>query len=289
MRIGSLADIRRRARPGLIPVGQSASLDSQVATLLSGVSSPKFWFDPSDAPSRFQDAAGSSLITASDQNFARINDKTGTISALSQSVTASMPLYQTDGNLHWARADGSNDSWKSLSSVNLSATDKLTLIFGIRKRSDAATGMLMEFSPSTSANDGSFGVRAPQGAAANFAFVARGTGAAGGSDAGRVTTNVYASPISAVVFLQYDLAQASTDLQITAEINGVAPSLSLLGLAAAGGGNFGNFFLHLFRRNDAILPTTADFFGMIGIGRLLTTTEKSLCVRYMAAKTGVNF
>ena len=240
-------------------------------------------------PSMNTGAAGASPVTASDQNLARINDKTGTISALAQSVTASMPLYQTDGSLHWARADGVNDSWKSLSSVNLSASDKLTLIVGVRKRSDAATGMLMEFSPSTSGNDGSFGVRMPQGAAANFAFVARGTGAAGGSDAGRVTTNVYASPLSVVLFLQYDLAQATADLQIVAEINGTAPSLSALGLTAAGGGNFGNFFLHLFRRNDVSLPTTSDLFGVIGVGRILSAAEKSLCVRYMAAKTGINF
>ena len=261
-----------------------ATLDQQIAASL-----PRIWLDPSDSAQRFQDMAAASPISANNQSFARLNDKSGLANHVGQSSASSMLTYMTDGSLHWARADGIDDSWKSMSPVNLGGTDKLTLILGLRKRSDAATGMVLESSPSTSANDGSFGIRAPQGALANMACVARGTGATPGSDAGRMTANTFPSPVTFVLFVQYDLSQPTTELQIVVEVNGIAVPLSTIGLAAAGAGTFANFVWNLFRRNDTNLPAAVDFFGLLGYDRILNASDKALGVRrYMSSKAGVS-
>ena len=57
-------------------------------------SEPGFWFDPSDLSTLFQDAAGTTPVTAAGQSVARINDKSGRGNHATQATAAQRPQYQ---------------------------------------------------------------------------------------------------------------------------------------------------------------------------------------------------
>lgn len=268
--------------------GRLKSLDEQTAAFVASLTVPRLWLDVSDSATRYQDVAGTSLITSSGQSFARLNDKGGGANHVGQSVTPSMPLYQTDGTLHWARADGADDSWYSLANLDLSSTNKVTVIAGLRKRSDAATARFLELGPSTTTLDGTFSIRAPQGAAATFSVAGRGSATPSGTDSGFQTSPAnFPAPISAVVTLIHDLSAATLADQMKLVVNGVAVGVSGIGGTNAGGGNFASAVLNLFRRNNSLFPAAVDFYGLMIIGRLLTAAELALCHQFMASKSGV--
>lgn len=251
-------------------------LSAQVAALFASLgSTPKLWLDPSDPAARFQDQAGTTLITADGQPYGRANDKSGAANNVGQATTTSRPLWKTDGVLSWAQADGTDDSWQSLASLDLTTTDKVTVIAGIRKESDVAIGVLAELSAAATSNAGTFAIFAPNSAGlAQITFFASGTSGQSG-----VLTAVPA-PITRVVTGQADIAAPSTSIRG----NGAAGTTST---ATLGTGSFGNFLLNIFRRNNASLPFNGRLYGLMVIGRLLTADELSLCERYMAQKSGV--
>jgi hypothetical protein len=80
-------------------------------------------------------------------------------------------------------------------SVDFSATDKMTVWAGVNKQSDAAVGALVELSVSSAANNGTFYITAPAGAAgSNYFWRSKGTGDGTVSSAAN-----YAAPISNVL------------------------------------------------------------------------------------------
>jgi len=67
------------------------------------------WYDPSDLSTLWQDTAGTTAVTASNQSVARIDDKSGNGRHLTQGTTTSRPTYQESGGVHWLQFDGSDD------------------------------------------------------------------------------------------------------------------------------------------------------------------------------------
>lgn len=260
--------------------GVTSLLDAQFAAFMGSLSGPRVLLDPSRASSRFQDGAASTLVTVDGQPFARLNDASGAGNHVRQTVSGSMPAYRTDGALHWAAFDGIDDSWKSLANIDFSGTDKATVIAGVRKRSDAAAGMLVELSASFVSNPGSFALLAPHAANQPTYYFGLSSTAVD-----LVLPVGYPAPNKSVLSVAYDIAGASITDEIKPRVNGVGSATGAAG--SAGTGNFGNYPLYIGRRNDAALPAAIDLFGLIVIGRLLTADELSLCERWMASKTGV--
>lgn len=163
--------------------------------------------------------------------------------------------YDAIGWPKGARFNGST-SWMLIASLDLSSSGQLGFAVSLRKDSDAATAMLLEHSSSTANNDGTFGIRAPQGPQANnFGFALRGTGIAAGSDASRLTQGVFASPAINVLSGVIDLSAADLPSQIKPRVNGVAPILNSAGAGTpAGNGSFGVYPLYIGRRGGASLP-----------------------------------
>lgn len=67
------------------------------------------WFDPSDKLTLFQDAAGTIPVTKDGDPVALMRDKSGNGNHAKQTVSASRPIYKTDGILHWLNFDGVDD------------------------------------------------------------------------------------------------------------------------------------------------------------------------------------
>jgi len=258
------------------PIPKPETLDVQLSNFISALSDAKFWADLSLSAARFQNFAGTTAVTADGQPFARINDRAGSSNGLGTSVAASMPMYRTDGVLHWAQADGVDDFWQSLAPLDLSATSQATVIAGVRKESDASTAVICEHSASFG-NVGTFALNGPTspgfdnfGATINTGAIKSAVNAAGQvSPASRVVTGVF---------------DGTADPSAKLRVNGVQTSSQA---TASGSAKFLSATLNVFRRNATSNPFTGRLYGLIVIGRLLSASELSLCERWMASKTGV--
>jgi hypothetical protein len=186
------------------------------------------------------------------------------------SDTTKFPLYLA--------FDGSDDSLYTAANLDLSGTDKVTVFAGVTKLSDAARGSIVESGASYAAG-GTFGVLAANLAGANYQF------GMSGSTSGTVDETVagFASPHSAVLTVQMDMAGATRPAELSPRVNGVGSS------GAAGSdcvGNFGNVPLYIGRRNNASVPYNGRIQQLIVRGAQSSAAEIASTERYVAGKQG---
>lgn len=233
------------------------------------------WLDPSDLSSMFQDDAGTIPVTAAGQVVGMIRDKSGNGNHASQATAANKPILRNSGTLWWLEFDGSND-FLSTVSIDLTATNKISMFAGARKSSDAASALIAEHG-TTAGTDPSASMFGPSGGGANkFDFRVRGT-----TSAAAVTTNVaFNAPVTVAITGQGDLAAPLTVLRL----NGVqAASVT----TATGGGNFGNFPVFIGRTAGATSPFNGNIYGLIIRGVASSALAVSGTEGYMATKSGL--
>jgi len=165
------------------------------------------------------------------------------------------------------------DDFLTTASVDFTASDKMAVVMGVRKLSDAATGIAIELSASGAT--GSFYVGAPQGAAANYSFRAGGSIFSSGTSA-----SSYPSPNTSVLSGLADISGDSLSLRI----NGTQVATSA---SDQGTGNFRNDILYFGRRGGASLPMNGLDFGGICVNKTLTASQLSSAERWTAIRTGV--
>jgi hypothetical protein len=186
--------------------------------------------------------------------------------------------YDSTGFPVYLRADGVDDGMVT-NSIDFTANDKMTVVAGVRKLSDAVTyATVVELSAIYSSNNGSFTLNTPW-QDRNFAAGVRGTNFNNFStDAG---TQV--APSSYVATCLYDIGGATTSDELNLRLNGVLQS------GARGGdpstGNFGNYPLYLFRRGGTTAPFNGRFYGLTIVNKLLSTTELEQLETYTNGKT----
>lgn len=247
------ADMRRRKMNMLMSMSALASASSRVvpqALFINGEQG--VWYDPSDFSTMFQDTAGTSPVTATGQSVALIRDKSGRGNHASQSVGASMPTLQIDASgRYFLLFDGVDDSIET-ASVNFSGSDKVTVFAGIRKLSDAATGMLAELSPTSAANNGSWSIVAPSTAGANsYQFQCR------GSIQVIAGSGIFAAaPNTAVLTCIGDISGDTTSLRRNGAVVQTATG-------DQGTGNFGTWQLYIGRRGGSTLPYNGRLYSLI--------------------------
>ena len=172
---------------------------------------------------------------------------------------------------HFVQYDGTDDSF-STSSINFSATDKMSVFAGVRKLSDAAQGIFVELSATIVSNNGSFLLAAPDGATATFGFDSKGT----------VHVDAVASSLTApITRIVTGLADIAGDTA-TIRINGVQADQDT---GDQGTGNYGNYPLFIGRRNNATLPFNGRDYGIILVGKAASATEITNTESYLAANT----
>jgi len=190
-----------------------------------------------------------------------------------QRVAASTD-YDTAGFPIYLRADGSND-YMLTNSIDFTATDKMTVVAGVRKLSDAAVGEFIELSTDSRTLSGAFDVRAPNSAGTYTSF-SHGTAAAAANQEASAST--YTAPITNVVSATHDI---SGDLS-TINVNGVAGTS---GTGDKGSGNFGNYPLYLFGRGGTSLFYNGRCYGLIVRGAQSNATDLAAMTAYINADT----
>jgi uncharacterized membrane protein len=159
---------------------------------------------------------------------------------------------QGQRDCYGVRADGTDDFYTT-ASTDFTGTDKVTVFAAVRKLSDATTGTIVELSANVGSNNGSFLLRGPSGAAANYLFTSKGTSVSDNF----VTT--LASPVTNIIAAQADIG---ADVNIV-RVNGVQEGSVT---TDQGTGNYGNYPLYLFRRAGTTLPFNGDLYAFIVAG-----------------------
>lgn len=188
-------------------------------------------------------------------------------------VTAQRPTLMIDGTKNYLAFDGTDDVLVS-DSIDMTASTQLTVSAGMRKESDAAIGILAEFSDNLNNRTGSWYVAAPiDPGQAGISFVAKGTNAQYLDSLG------FASPVLAVLTAQSSLTTPMANMRV----NGVQTATSAGDL---GTGTFGNWPLYIGRRGGASNPFTGRLYGLIVRAAASNAGQVASLETYMNGKTG---
>ncbi len=212
------------------------------AALASTAYAGAVW-DFADKAALWQDSAGTTPVTDLAQPAGRAGDLTGRGQHLTQPTAGARPQYASLPNgLPGLLFDGAN-SGLSLPALDLTSTDRIVVIAGVRKTSDTSIGIIVEASPSATLNSGGFHLLGPSSAGqARYGAAQRGATAAG-----QITASGYAAPHSAVVAALANLTEPLLSLRV----NGAEVGTSR---TATGGGDFGNLPIYVGRRAGTSLP-----------------------------------
>ena len=131
--------------------------------------------------------------------------------------------------------------------INFTSTDKMTVLVGVRKFSDVSLSLLYELSVDINSYPGSLYLAAPNtpGVSGDYGAASRGTAGATGGQVAK--SAVLPAPNSAVITATHDISASLSKLMINGSSNGTN------GSSSKGSGNFGNYPLYLFARNQASL------------------------------------
>ena len=177
------------------------------------------------------------------------------------------------------RHDGLDDFVRTPVGADIAwGSDAVTLCVGANKLSDAAQGMLAEFSASVAGNNGTFNLQAPSATPGTnrYAYESNGTATA----TANATAAGFAAPHLSVQTL---LADISADT-LAGRVNGVEVITSA---TDQGTGNFGTYPLFIGRRGGTTLPYNGEWGQIIAVNRQLTASELAQLERFVASRTGV--
>jgi hypothetical protein len=180
--------------------------------------------------------------------------------------------YDTAGFPMYLRFDGVDDGMVT-NSINFTSTDKMTVWAGVRKLSDAATGVVAELSVTGATNNGIFTFFAPGGAnSASYSWRSKGS-----ISIGPDVFNV-PSPRTDVTTGIGDISGDSAILRI----NGTQAASST---ADQGTGNYGNYPLYIGRRGGSQLPFNGRLHSLIIRGAQSTAEQIAATETYVNSKT----
>lgn len=245
---------------------------------LFAASEPGVWLDPSDLTTLFQDAAGTTPVTAAGQSVGRVLDKSGRGFHATQATAAARPTYQVDSNGRGYLSFDGVDDWLVTPTIT-SGIDKVQVFAGVRKLSDAASGMLVEHSPTYVSNAGSWHIAALGNTTTQkYSTISRGNAAA---NAGHTSTATDGNaPDTAVITALHDISGDSSIIRR----NGVAYAA---GVADKGTGNFLAYPLYIGRRGGTTLPFNGRIYGLIvRFGANLTADQITQTETWINSKTG---
>jgi hypothetical protein len=180
--------------------------------------------------------------------------------------------YDTVGFPLYLKCNGSSSAM-STNSINFTATDKMTVVTGVRKLSDAGNQLVLETSANADINNGAFYIINTVG---EYKVSAGGTA--------RVPVNstlITTSPSSNII----SLLDSITPSSVTIRNNLISTSST----TTQGNGSFGNYPLYLFTRGSLGFYLNGNFYGAVIRGAQSDTNSVVQTENYMAKQTGITF
>lgn len=232
------------------------------------------WYDPSDFSTMFQDAAGTTPVTAVGQPVGRILDKSGRGNHATQATATSRPTLQQDsGGRYYLLFDGVDD-WLQTVSIDFTSTDKMTVVAGVRKLSSSIQSVV-ELSNVVNSSNGSFAILANTSTNTTvLRYRAIGTPSVFGD-----VSHSLADSVSAVLTGSLDFSQITQSLRLNG--GSVATSSTNTGVD-----NFGNYPLYIGRRGGSLLPFNGRIYSLIVRGAQSSQSQIEASESYVNKKTG---
>lgn len=191
-----------------------------------------------------------------------------------QATSTQRPTYQIDSSgLPYLSFDGVDDGM--VTNTITPSIDKVQVFTGVRKLSDAAIGMFLEFSTNSNVSAGSLSLYLPPAISNTTAYsTSRGTALASVSGA------FGAAPITGVITVTSDISGPT----LTMQINGTQVATSA---ATQGTGNYLAYPLYIGRRGGSSLPFNGRIYSLIvRFGPNLTTGQITSTESWVNSKTG---
>jgi hypothetical protein len=179
--------------------------------------------------------------------------------------------YDSTGFPVYIKPNGSNQFMQT-NSINFTATDKMTVWQGVRKLSDAATGMIAELS--TGAIAGSFAAYTAGSGVAGYGCYSMGS--VGPAFVGPAIT--YTAPITNTLTVLGDI---SGDLA-TLRVNGVQVAQNT---GDQGTGNYGNYPAYFYARGGSSFFFNGHDYGSIARGAASTAAQIAAGEEWINSKT----
>ena len=182
--------------------------------------------------------------------------------------------YDTVGFKPYLKFNGTNQ-WLQTNSIDFSYGDKMFVCAGVRKLSDAATGVIAEFSTTTATNNGSFFVAAPIASLTSYRFESKGTVISFSSS----PVATYPAPITNVLS---GIGNISGD-QAILRANGAQAAIST---SDQGTGNYGNYQLYIGARAGSSLWFNGRLHQLVVAGKEASASEIGQTEAFVNQKTG---
>lgn len=185
--------------------------------------------------------------------------------------------YDTDPSKFpaYLRFDGVDDAMHT-GNIDFTATDKMTVVAGVRSNLNGYSNIL-ELGPNSASENG-FSLQ--RGFAANGDYA----GIVYGTSSGYGFTSDFAAPDTSVIAAQYDIAQASVwGGEISFRRNGVV-SAKADSQGSAGTGNFSQKPLYIGSRAGTSLPFNGHLYSLIVRGAQTPLSQIEATERYIKQK-----
>lgn len=251
---------------------------SEAIQILFANNEQGFAFDFNDLATMYQDAAGTIPVTDVGQPVGKVLDKSGRGNHATQSTSAKRPILQQDATTgaYYLSFDGVDD-FLVTGNVDFSGGNEISLFAGVRKLSDAKSGIVCELSTAAETSLKAFAMLAPAAnGSSHYNFRAYGTG---GSSTGTPAVTNYPAPHSAVLIGKGKITSPLCSLTINR-------ATTVSDNASQGTGNYGNYPIYIGMRAGTSLAFTGDIYSLIGIARL-TTAETTNTENAIAKNVGV--
>lgn len=199
--------------------------------------------------------------------------------------------YDTVGFPLYLKANGTSSAM-STNSIDFTATDKMTVVTGVRKLSDAADANVVSLGSSPQNGVGTFEVSAPNSYGAvsnnNFSWLLAQTQTT--ITRASLYATPFVAPIASVLSCNYNFGGATLANQILPRVNGSIPTLAASTLGTyAGAGNFSNNPIYFFSRGGTAMFLNGNFYGAIIRGAQSDQTSVIKAEKLIATKTGITF
>jgi hypothetical protein len=236
------------------------------------------WFDPTDISTLFQDAAGTTPVTAYGQKVGRILDKSGNGNHATQSNAALQPTYQIDNEGNPNLTFSGSYTQLATRPIDFTTTAQMMVGVGLNVVGSASAAAAIELGSDVNSVNGSFLFGAPSSTADHSLYL-RGTS----TIAARIDNVVDGDDIMLGLF---DISQATKELELIPRLNRVQLSGSQITWTGtdAGTGNFGNLPLFIGARSGGSLPFQGKIYQVIVRGALTNASDVSQTENLIDAK-----